>query len=77
MGAPGSARHDARLHESGADIRAVPDGPELAARLKTAALLLLSEAQKAFGADLLEEQETVAVIADTIAAAYVAESAWV
>lgn len=60
-----------------ADVCAVPDGPELAARLKSSALILLGEAQDAFGSNLLEEQETVAAIADIIAAAFVAESMWV
>ncbi len=60
-----------------ADVRAVPDGPELAARLKTAALILLGEAQQAFDGNLLEEQETCAAIADMVAAAFVAESMWV
>ena len=60
-----------------ADIRAVPDGAELASRLKTAALLLLGEAQSAFGDDLLEEQETVAAISDMISASFIAESMWI
>jgi alkylation response protein AidB-like acyl-CoA dehydrogenase len=60
-----------------ADVRAVPEGQELAARLKTAALLLLGAARDSFGDTLLEEQETAAAIADIVASAFVAESMWV
>jgi alkylation response protein AidB-like acyl-CoA dehydrogenase len=45
--------------------------------LKQTALRLLSAAQDRFGSRLMEEQEVVAVIADIICAAYIAESAWV
>jgi alkylation response protein AidB-like acyl-CoA dehydrogenase len=72
----GHAMEEARKVNA-ADVRAVPDGPELAGRQKIAALILLGEAQRAFGDSLLDEQETVAAIADIIAAAYCAESAWV
>lgn len=45
-------------------------------RLKQAGLLLLFHAEHHFGKRLSEEQEVIAAIADMIAEAYVAESAW-
>ncbi|HXG23103.1 MAG TPA: acyl-CoA dehydrogenase family protein, partial [Chthonomonadales bacterium] len=58
-------------------IGPVADPEVLPDRLKQAGLLLLYHAEHHFGKRLSEEQEIIAAIADIIAGAYVAESAWV
>jgi alkylation response protein AidB-like acyl-CoA dehydrogenase len=65
------------LQQQDAFCRSVAEPEDIPDCLKQAGMLLLVFAEQHLGNRLSEEQEVMAAIADTVAGAYVAESAWI